>query len=141
MDDHDVKTPAPICAHELAHRLDFRQAELVDVREPAQYSSGHIPGAILDPLSRFDPERYREHGHQVVFCCDSGEASAEAARRLLDCGASHAMHLEGGLASWRACGFPLVPSATDTGESHGTSVRNAVHHIGPRPDAHERATA
>lgn len=32
---------------------------LLDVREPAEYQDGHLPGALLIPLSQF-PDRWRE---------------------------------------------------------------------------------
>jgi rhodanese-related sulfurtransferase len=48
----------PAIAHEellQAHRDE--SCTVVDVREADEYARGHIPGAINQPLSRFDPAR------------------------------------------------------------------------------------
>ncbi|MGL5734970.1 MAG: rhodanese-like domain-containing protein, partial [Beijerinckiaceae bacterium] len=44
---------------------------LVDVREPHEYAAGHIPGAVLFPLSTFDARALPEPapGQQIVFSC------------------------------------------------------------------------
>src|SRR5579884_1936423 len=62
-------------------------AVVVDVREPEEWSAGHIPGAIHVPKSYLEsrieaavPDR---NAHVVLYCA-SGNRSAWAARTLLD---------------------------------------------------------
>ena len=48
----DVLTPDEVKA-----RFDKNEIVLIDVRTPAEYEFEHIPGALLFPLSRFDPQK------------------------------------------------------------------------------------
>ena len=50
---------------------------LVDVREPDEFVSGHIPGSINLPLSRFSPEMLPV-GDNVVLTCRSGRRAGQA---------------------------------------------------------------
>ena len=57
---------------------------LVDVREPAEYQAGHIPGAQLIPLLQLK-ERVNDlrPGIHTVFYCNSGQRSLRAAAALV----------------------------------------------------------
>ena len=50
---------------------------LVDVREPHEFAAGHIPGAVSQPLSTFDPSALPQ-GKRVVFSCAAGVRSVRA---------------------------------------------------------------
>lgn len=79
---------------------------IVDVREPHEYASGHIPGSLLMPLSDFDPAALpREAGKQVILTCQAGVRSLKALGLAAEAGRSdiHA-HFGGGFAAWRAAG-------------------------------------
>ena len=45
---------------DLADALKRGACLVVDVREPPEFASGHVPGAINQPLSRFDPKKLPE---------------------------------------------------------------------------------
>ena len=49
--------PGEIAHDDLAEALKSRSCVLVDVREPHEFSAGHVPGSVNHPLSRFDPHR------------------------------------------------------------------------------------
>ena len=52
---------------------------LVDVREPNEVAVEAYPGAVVVPLSGFDPQDIPDpHGKQVVFACRSGKRSVTA---------------------------------------------------------------
>ncbi len=56
---------------------------LIDVREPVEYASEHIPGAISHPLSQLDPSQIKlQPGQQLVVYCQSGKRSARAVEQL-----------------------------------------------------------
>jgi rhodanese-related sulfurtransferase len=94
--------------HELAHLLDLHKVNVVDVRDPDEYATCHICGALSDPLESFDPGRYsREERDRLVLCCGTGKRSALAAQRLLAAGAPCVRHLDGGLQSWVAARLSL----------------------------------
>ena len=53
--------------------------ELVDVREPNEVAVEAYPGAVVVPLSTFDPQGIPDpQGKQVVFACRSGKRSVTA---------------------------------------------------------------
>ncbi len=55
---------------------------LVDVREPGEYENERIPGALLLPLSTFDPAALPTgQGRKVVLHCAAGGALARHCRR------------------------------------------------------------
>ncbi len=74
---------------------------LVDVRNPSDYASGAIPGALSIPLRSL---RGRLHelprGRAIVFCCSTGLNSYEAQRVLESQGFRKVEVLEGGLEAW-----------------------------------------
>jgi rhodanese-related sulfurtransferase len=82
---------------------------LIDVREPSEYASERIAGALLYPLSTFDAAMLPDDvPRQVVFHCGSGKRSLTAAERRLGAGQKHAAHLGGGIAAWKAAGLPVI---------------------------------
>ncbi|WP_262562651.1 rhodanese-like domain-containing protein [Acaryochloris sp. CCMEE 5410] len=42
----------------------------------------------------------------MVLQCQSGNRSTQAAHQMLQAGFSHVNHLQGGLAAWKAAGYP-----------------------------------
>ncbi len=94
---------------EVARRLSAGKILLIDVREPAEYAAERIAGALLYPLSTFDAGMLPEDGsRQVIFHCGSGKRSLTAAERRLAAGQKHAAHMGGGIAAWKAAGFPVI---------------------------------
>lgn len=94
---------------EVARLLQAGKILLIDVREPSEYASERIAGALLYPLSTFDAATLPNDGpRRVVFHCGSGKRSLTAAERRLAAGQPHAAHMGGGLAAWKAAGLPVI---------------------------------
>ena len=86
---------------------------LIDVREPAEFESERIAGALLYPLSTFDASAPPDDGsRRVVFHCGSGKRSLTAAEHRLAAGQPHAAHMGGGIAAWKAAGLPIISFGT-----------------------------
>lgn len=97
-----------IDAHTLKQWLDQQSVILVDVRESGEFASGHIPGAILVPLSRFDSSKISPSSHQkIVLYCRSGQRSTMAAQKLLQDGVEEVAHLGNGIGAWVKAGYPI----------------------------------
>jgi rhodanese-related sulfurtransferase len=80
---------------------------LVDVREPNEVAVDAYPGAVVVPLSSFDPTAIPDpKGKQVVFACRSGKRSVTASLAAQDAGLPHDKHLAGGMLAWKAAGLP-----------------------------------
>ncbi len=77
--------------------------QLVDVREPSEYTHGHIPGAKLIPLGEL-PQRVSElaTGVDLIFYCRSGKRSRMAAFITADSDieARNIYTVEGGILAW-----------------------------------------
>jgi len=92
---------------QVAEGLKDGRVVLVDVREPNETALERFPGAVLVPLSSFDPATIpAPPGSEVVFACRSGRRSATAALAAQEQGFDYASHLAGGLLAWKAAGLP-----------------------------------
>jgi rhodanese-related sulfurtransferase len=101
-------TSVPAIEHdELMQAHRDGHCTVVDVREPHEFRSGHIPGALNHPLSQFDPARLAQ-GKPVVLICQAGGRSATALRRALAAGRQDVRHYPGGMSGWRARGGPVA---------------------------------
>ncbi len=92
-----------ITQKELQEWLDERRpVMIVDVREPAEFSNGHVPGAQLAPLKELaDKAQTWDQDTQVVVVCHSGNRSQRAAAWLEQMGFRHVSNLSGGMQAWR----------------------------------------
>lgn len=84
-------------------------AFILDVREPGEWAEYHVPGSTLIPLAEL-PARIGEvpADRDVVVVCRSGNRSASGRDVLLGAGRQSVTSLAGGLAQWRAAGYPTV---------------------------------
>jgi rhodanese-related sulfurtransferase len=79
---------------------------VVDVREANEYEEGHIPGAILNPLSNFDPAALPK-GKRVVLSCRAGVRSLKAMAMAQEAGVDIDEHYKGGFKDWAEAGEPV----------------------------------
>jgi len=98
MEEQDL-SPAAVKA-----LIDSGAVVLVDVREPAEFAAEHIEGAVLRPLSSFDPAALPQG--RLVFQCGIGKRSLSAIQRCTAAGVAHGQHMAGGLAAWKQAGLP-----------------------------------
>jgi hydroxyacylglutathione hydrolase len=73
-----VATIAQIPVDELRHQLEEGQdVQVVDVRQPGEYASGHVPGAISLPLAHLAEGVAQLHPERsVVVICAGGYRSS-----------------------------------------------------------------
>jgi rhodanese-related sulfurtransferase len=90
---------------------DANAAMIVDVREPNEWEEAHIPGAILMPLSTFDPAQIPDPGAKhLVFHCRSGRRCGMAAEKAVAAGYKGVIkRMEGGFLAWSAAGYASEP--------------------------------
>ena len=105
---HQVKDLTP---EEVSKGMAEGRYLLVDVREPNEVAAEAYPGAVIVPLSSFDPLDIPDpQGKQVVFACRSGKRSVTASLAAQAGGLAYDKHLAGGMLAWKAAGLP-----TETG--------------------------
>ena len=86
--------------------IENNQALLVDVRETSEFDKEHIPGALLLPLSAFDPELFPTiKDKKVVLHCAVGKRSESAGKMLINEGYEDIIHMTGGIEEWKKAGF------------------------------------
>lgn len=81
---------------------------VLDVRQPAEWKSGHVPGATHIPGGAL-PERHREvpSGRPIAVYCGSGYRSSVAVSLLKAQGHEDVRNVLGGFAAWKARGYPV----------------------------------
>lgn len=74
---------------------------IVDVREPHEFATMHLPGAVNIPVRDLERRINELPVHrELVFICRSGGRSLTAAATALRSGRARVAHLEGGLLAW-----------------------------------------
>jgi rhodanese-related sulfurtransferase len=92
-----------------ADRMRKDGALVLDVREPSEWTTGHIEGATLIPLGEL-PARLGElpKDRSIVVVCRSGNRSAQGRDILLQAGFASVTSMDGGMTDWIAAGLPVV---------------------------------
>ncbi|HKF25930.1 MAG TPA: rhodanese-like domain-containing protein [Candidatus Acidoferrum sp.] len=89
---------------------EIGHAGLVDVRSPAEFAAGHIPGAVNIPMEQIESrlDDLNPNG-PVILICQTGERARKVAALLEPCHRPVAV-LDGGTRAWIEAGLPLVTS-------------------------------
>ena len=94
-----------------AERVAEDGTVVLDVRTPAEFAQGHLPGAVNVDLQSADfQERIGEldRDERYAVYCQSGNRSGQALTAMVGEGFSDVAHLEGGIGAWQAAGLPVV---------------------------------
>jgi hydroxyacylglutathione hydrolase len=90
---------------------DFAEREgafVIDVREPAEYEAGHVPGAVHLPQADLALRIDELPRDQPIICiCQAGRRSLRAAQFLVQAGFTNVANVEGGTSAWVESGRPL----------------------------------
>ncbi len=84
--------------------------QLLDVRQPREYESEHIPGAKLIPLGELE-HRYKEldNNQGIISYCRTGHRSMAASTLLCSHGFENVYNLNGGIRAWN---YEIVKETT-----------------------------
>ena len=111
---------------------------LIDVREPGEYNSSHIPGSSLMPRRRleFDLDDAVPHaGTLIVLCDDDGRRVSQAVATVEAMGFDNVGWLDGGINRWVSLDYPTEWGVNVPSKDFGEKVE-VVHHV-PEIDAIE----
>ncbi|MAY74165.1 MAG: hypothetical protein CMJ31_05445 [Phycisphaerae bacterium] len=105
--------PLPVSPGVAQVWLRSDDAVLIDVREPFENAANHIGGSMLRPLGSIDAQDIAREfgGSRVIFHCQAGKRSQEAAERCAAAGVM-AFTLDGGIDAWKSAGLPVERSAS-----------------------------
>ncbi|MBY4946154.1 rhodanese-like domain-containing protein [Cupriavidus respiraculi] len=102
------KSVNPAAATQLINR---RGAVVVDIRDTAEYTKGHLPQARSAPLQELSARAAglaKDKGAPIIVVCQTGQRSAKAHAALKEAGYGEVYSLEGGVTAWQQAGLPLV---------------------------------
>jgi rhodanese-related sulfurtransferase len=108
----ELHSIGPETLHDLLTAND--KVKVFDVRQPLDLLaySELIPGAVRVPPKEVmaNPSLIPKEEDAVVYCtCPDDKTSREILRRALNLNFSRLRILKGGLAAWKAKGYPVVP--------------------------------
>lgn len=102
----ELATLPQLSVDELHERLREGPLQVIDVRTPSEYASGHVPGALSVPLAglshvveRIPPAR------AAAIICAAGYRSSAASSLLARSGFRELYNVIGGTSAWIAAGF------------------------------------
>ena len=95
---------------QLKEQMANDDLQIVDVRRPAEYVSGHVPRALNAPLASLDkslgPLSLKKDKRTAVICA-GGYRSSAAASLLQQQGFSNLLNVSGGTGAWINAGYPV----------------------------------
>lgn len=98
-------------AAEFAAALKAPETVIVDVRTPAEFAEGHLPGAVnIDVQAPDFTSRVAALDPKLPYAvyCRTGNRSQVALDVMVQMGVTDAYHLGGGVGAWQQAGGELV---------------------------------
>jgi rhodanese-related sulfurtransferase len=95
---------------EAVQLINRRDALVVDIRDAAEYGTGHITGSRHIPARELaerlkDIEKFKSR--PVIVACRTGSRAGASAEVLRKGGFGEVLVLRGGIAAWQQAGMPL----------------------------------
>lgn len=90
--------------------INHDDAVVVDVCEPAEFQTGHLPNAINMPLTKLANNLGALNKHKnkpIIIACRSGNRSVKGAITLKKGGFDNVYSLAGGLVAWQKENLPV----------------------------------
>jgi len=98
-----------ITAEELKTMMESKEViSIIDVRNPNEFATGHIPGCVLIPLSELEGAEDIPSKGMLVLYCAAGVRSMKARNILKGRGIKDAVDLKGGIDAWIKAGGKVV---------------------------------
>ncbi len=110
-----IPIPAPLksqsLVNDLKERLDWGEPALtiIDIRDRSAFNISHISGAISLPMNELVARALinLELTRDLYVYGSTDEQAADAAAQLRTAGYQNVSQLRGGLAAWKANGYPI----------------------------------
>lgn len=107
-----TKTISPIDLY--AKQMAGEETVIIDVRSLPEYEDLHIKGAILQPITEFNPDSTMEYlrslGHKVeniYVTCATGKRASKACEILQNANYDNVYVINGGTVAWDEAGLPV----------------------------------
>jgi hydroxyacylglutathione hydrolase len=105
----EVATAPQMSIDELRSRIEEKSdLQIIDVRRPGEYESGHAPGAISVPLGSLESRAEGlDSTRPTAVICASGYRSSIAVSLLERRGFRALFNIVGGTSAWINAGYPV----------------------------------
>ncbi|HVL92853.1 MAG TPA: rhodanese-like domain-containing protein [Acidimicrobiales bacterium] len=105
----DIERLPQITVHELRRRLEAGELNVLDVRQPAEWASGHVRGATFITGGAL-PDRMEEvpDDKPLAVTCGSGYRSSVSSSLLARNRKLDLVNVLGGMSAWKAAGYPIT---------------------------------
>ncbi|MBP8002813.1 MAG: STAS domain-containing protein [Chloroflexi bacterium] len=82
---------------------------IIDVREPEEFVTGHIPNAELIPMPKIMSREFKlPRDEEVVLVCRTGRRTTQIIYALQKEGYRNLSNMDGGMVAWEGAGLPAV---------------------------------
>jgi len=91
-------------------------AAIIDIREPDEYKSGHLPGVVFIPRGILETRIWRDAAgypnnldmnKKIYLYCRSGHRAMLAAKTLQDLGFTNVTYVNMNISDWIKAGYPV----------------------------------
>ena len=98
-----------VSAAEAVQLINRERAVLIDVRDAAEFATGHVAKAKNVPLATLESSTAlpKNKSLPIVVVCNRGTQGSRAVGMLRKLGYENARSLTGGLAAWREANLPV----------------------------------
>lgn len=96
---------------EVTQLINRGKTLILDVRDPAEFATGHLREAKNIPLAELAGrvgELDKSKAKTVVVVCQRGPRADKAARQLKAAGFEDVTCLDGGMSAWQTAGLPVA---------------------------------
>ncbi len=128
----NAQTKTALPADEFQKNITTAGIQLLDVRTPAEYNSGHIKNSLLaDWTDKKEFTRrieYIDKNKPVYVYCLAGGRSGAAAKEMRAAGYTEVYELTGGINAWKAAGLPMEGKTAEKQmsiEAFNTAIKSA----------------
>ena len=100
-----------ISSQEVTSLINQQGAVVVDVREKADFSKGHIVDSVNMPHNKVAErmgELNKHKGKPIIIVDAMGQHAGSVGKQLKEAGFEQVVRLQGGINTWTADGLPLV---------------------------------
>ncbi|MBW2940797.1 rhodanese-like domain-containing protein [Zhongshania aquimaris] len=99
-----------ITPQQMVSLLNQQGAVVIDLRDKAEFSKGHILDSVNLPFAKLDKEidGLADKEKPVVLVCKLGQHASAAGKKLGAKGYTQVHRLKGGIGEWQAMQMPLV---------------------------------
>ena len=89
--------------------------QILDVRRPGEYESGHVPHAVTEPLATLErnvSDLVLDKEKPIAVICAGGYRSSAATSLLQKHGFKNLLNVTGGTSAWINAGYPVETANT-----------------------------